>query len=793
MHMMKPALAIFACGVSLASLAPGLALAQESDDQAAGAPTDSRAENGHRRDARGSHSRRRGSDRRHRRDMAETGARDTGVSTIIVTGRNGSHSYSAQSGVGSKVKEDPREIPQSIAVISRQRMEDQNIRTSTEALAQVPGFNSTNPEGFFTLRGFSTSVTVDGAPSGSIAGRTDVDVEVFEQIEVLKGAASLMQGQAQPGGVVNYVFKKPTSRFAASAKIGAGSFNNFYGGVDVGGPLTKDRSLRFRGVAFYEDRDLYTRPEHRERFTLYGTLQYDITPRTTASVGYHRQKSSSNEGFRQGLPTYTDGTLLDVSPRTSLSQDWWRWDKLSTSWLADIEHRFGGEWIAKIAWRRGRAELPSVVSYPGSSGVTTACATAVPGAGAFLTNAAQGNGYAGVVRGSPYGGLRCMNTQYYNDKTGTNSIEGWLSGPFDLMGVEQKLLVGYNRREELFSRAPFVNAGAEQDYVVDIFNPNPHVRDRVVLVAPGNPPYTKTIDEGIYGRLTLSPVSWLKFPIGGRISWVKDSSGRKIASGEVTPYFGVVADVTREVSFYASYVESFVPPSATVRIWTGDGQQGDMAPPVTGEQYEAGAKASLFGGRLQASAAYFRITRKNSTSTDTAHPATGGVSYVILTGERLTKGFEAQLNGEILPNLSVGLAYAYTDAKVSKDLNYLGQIVDGTPRHALNLWTNYKVTEGAFKGFSAGGGVRAQSRIRGGFSCRTGLAASNPGCAPRIIGPGYVTVSLRAGYAFAEHFDITLNADNLLNKRYWQSVGSRSGQNYLGAPRTVQLTLRARY
>lgn len=767
---MKSRLLLLICGASLLTLAASPVLAQDDPPRGRHAPA--------------------------QRDEEEprTQAQDTELSTIIVTGRRDDRSYRATPGVGSKVAEDPREIPQSIAVISRQRLEDQNIRTNAEALAQVPGFNATNPEGFFTLRGFSTGTTVDGAPSGQLAGRGDIDVEVFEQVEVLKGAAALLQGSGDPGGVVNYVFKKPTDRFAASAKLGAGTYNNYYGGVDVGGPLTADRSLRFRGVAFYEDRDLYTRPEYRQRLTLYGTLQYDIGPRTTASVGYHRQRTKSNEGFRQGLPTYTDGGLLDVSPRTSLSQDWWEWNKVSTSWLADIEHRFSDEWIAKVAWRQGRNSLPQVITSPGSGGPGSACTNAVPGAEAFLSPAAQGRGYIGVVRGSPYGGLRCMSgTGYNNDKTGTNSIDAWVSGGFNIFGAHQKLLFGYNRREELFSRIPFPVTDPSQDYVIDIFNPDPHAREPIHPAKRDNPPFTKTIDEGVYGRLTLSPVEWLKIPVGARVSWVKDSQGNTTADGEITPYVGVIADVTREVSLYASYVESFTPPSATVRIWPDQ-----VAPPVTGEQYEAGVKASLLSGRLQASAAVFQITRKNSTSADTdpEHPSTGGVSYVILTGERRTKGFEAQVNGEILPNWRLGASYAYSDALVSKDLSYQGQRVDGTPRHALNIWTNYMFVEGPFEGLSIGGGVRAQSRIYGSFACATALLNSNssdPRCAPRIEAPGYTTVSLRAGYRINHRFDVALNIDNLFDERYWQSVGSRGGQNYLGAPRMAQLTLRARY
>jgi len=672
-------------------------------------------------------------------------------------------------------------------------------------LAQVPGFNATNAEGFFTLRGFTTGTSVDGAPSGAVAGRTDVDVEVFEQIEVLKGAAALLQGNGDPGGVVNYVFKKPTNIFSASAKLGAGSFNNYYGGIDVGGPLTADRSLRFRGVVFHEDRDLFTRPEYRRRLSVYGTVQYDIAPRTTASIGYHRQKSSSNEGFRQGLPTYTDGELLDVSPRTGLSQDWWRWDKLSTSMLADIEHRFGGDWIAKLAWRRGRAELPSVIAYPGSAGPTTACATAVPGASAFLSDAAQGRGYIGVRRGSPFGGLRCFNTQYYNDKTGTNSLDGFVSGSFDVLGVTQKILLGYNRREDLFSRAPFAASNPADDYVNDIFNPKPHVRGKVTVPTPANPAYSVSKDEGIYGRLTLSPVEWLKIPVGTRVAWVTNSAGAKTASGRLIPYAGVVADVTRNVSLYASYVESFTPAAATVRVWNGDPVGGDPVPPVSGEQIEGGVKGAFFGGRLQASAAYFHIKRKNTTSADPdpSRPTGGTFSYVLLTGTTETKGFEAQVDGEILPNLSLGASYAYTDAEITRDdavdrqgvrTGFAGQLVAAVPKHAFNLFTNYRARGGPLDGFSIGGGVRAQSKQFGTLSCTSAILAATPAaCAPRIVGPGYATVALRAGYAFAKRFDIALNADNLFDKHYWQAVGSRSGQNYLGAPRTVQLTLRARY
>lgn len=741
----------------------------------------------------------------HERQHAHTGAKDAELSMIIVSGQRDKKSYAVKSGVGSKVKEDPRDIPQSIAVISRQRMEDQNIRTSSEALSQIPGFNATNPEGFYTLRGFSTSTSVDGAPSGAIAGRTDVDVEVLEQIEVLKGASALLQGNGDPGGVVNYVFKKPTNKFKANAKLGGGSYNAFYVGGDVGGPITADKSLRFRTVAFYEDRDLFTRPEYRKRLSLYGTLQYDITDRTTASIGYHRQSSHSNEGFRQGLPAYTDGGLLNISPRTSYSQDWWRWDKISTSMLADIEHRFGGDWIAKVAWRRGRAELPSVVSYPGSAGPTTACAGAVPEAGAFLSNAMQGRGYEGVLRGLPYGGLRCFNTQYYNDKTGTNSLDAFISGSFKVFGAKQKLLFGYNRREDLFSRAPFVPSNPADDYVNDVFNPNPHVRNRVEVPIPKNPGYTKTRDEGIYSRLTISPVKWLKIPIGARFAWVTDAAGNRTASGKVIPYFGIIADITPEISLYTSYVESFTPASATARIWNGDPAGGRVVPPVTGDQIEGGVKGAFFGGRLTASADYYHIKRKNTTSADPdpSHQSGGQFSWVQLTGTSETQGFEAQVDGEIVSNWSIGASYAYTDAKITKDdamnsrgmrTGYQGQRIAMVPKHAFNMFTNYHVRSGRLTGLSFGGGIRAQSMQYGTLVCASDLLGTHTAaCPPRIKGPGYTTISLRVGYSFTRYLNLALNADNLFDRKYWQAVGTRSGTNYYGSPRTVLLTLRGQY
>lgn len=693
---------------------------------------------------------------------------------IVDPETDGSTSYKAEAAtIGTKTPTSLKDTPQSITVITQERIRDQNLRTNQDALQQVSSVsNAQSPEGFISIRGFSAQTLVNGVPAASLVGRTQADLAVFDRVEVLKGPAGLMTGSGSPGGAVNYEFKKPRYDFHTEATLGLGSDNARNLGLDVTGPLNKDQTLRARGVVFQDRRDEFVDVEKHRRTSLYGVVEYDFSAATTASVGYYRARNKGVQSFRQGLPAYTDGGLLwDADRRTSLTQDWSDW-RLNADWLlVDLTHEFNDDWKAKLSYRDGKNETSAWYSAPGISPTGQSdCRIR----------------FAGVVRGAPGGGSQCFTTSFYNVINEYKTFDMFVAGKIPLFGRQHDLVAGFNaeRTSVRINNSGSGSASAEYDFINDVLAPNPHVIDRPPQ--PGNVQYAPTSvtrTHGAYLRATLQLNDWLKAPLGGRFTWVKDSAGDELAGREFTPYAGLVAEINENWSVYASYAEIFSPQTARSFDANSPSGQGPRLPHQEGNQYEIGVKSDWFDKRVFATAAVYQLTLDNTSRTDPDHPG-----YSIASGQQRTRGFEFDINGQITAGWNVGVSYARMDAKYTKHDTGQGQRVSNTPKDTVNLYTNYRFGgDNILKGLSIGGGLRYSGAILG------ELPGGRSGPGPRLRAPGYTTVSLRASYEISPRAQLAINVDNLFDKTYWQSLSSVRGGNYYGAPRSVMATLRLQY
>ncbi len=203
-------------------------------------------------------------------------------------------SYTAQeTTVASKLPVALKDIPQSVSVITRQRIEDQNLTTLEDALQQVTGLTVT-PNGTDTSqyrsRGYSLNSAIDGVPVYSgLSGSEQFDLGIYDRVEVLRGPTALLNGSGDPGGTVNVVTKKPRDRFAVNGALSAGSWDNYRSELDVTGPLNDSGTLRGRAVGIWQDRDFFYDKTHQEKKVFYGVVEYDLTPDTTLSLTFADQ------------------------------------------------------------------------------------------------------------------------------------------------------------------------------------------------------------------------------------------------------------------------------------------------------------------------------------------------------------------------------------------------------------------------------------------------------------------------------------------------------------------------
>lgn len=651
----------------------------------------------------------------------------------------GSGSYAAHATSIYKGANSLREIPQSVSVVTRQQIEDRQLTTIQEALNVVTGVRLSGYDGQESpaVRGFSMSVQADGAPiqSGGVGNDTLVQ---FDRVEVLRGPSALLSGTGEPGGTVNYVRKRPQKEFAMAGSARIGSWNRRAVDLDVGGPIGAEGRLRARGVAYREDQDSFYDEGFSHYSLLFGTLEYDFTPATTLSLSatYGRRDWIVN----WGLPRYTDGGLpardaFVGSNRPSSHQ--------APELSAELSHQFDSGWRARVLLNRARANIDQYSFYNAAINRQTGRAAA---------------GSAG----------------HLDESRTFDSLDAYATGPLTLFGRQHEFTVGYNaaKREYLSSQSYTSNSGRAV------------LVDRDFYFSPlTSQSLTVTEQSGIYGtaRLKLTDaltgivgVRWSDYDTKSRTVWQRPTPWNVSTArtrGEFTPYGGLVWDLSPELSWYASYADTFVPQ-------TQFDYNGKVIDPRVGWQAESGVKGQFLNGRLNASAAVFYIRDSNRAMVDPDHigctGSSAGTCYVN-AGEVASKGWEAELSGRLAPGWDISAGYTYNRTKYLRDstaANVGATFSSQTPTHLLKLWTQYRSGD-----WTIGGGVNAQSKIYSG-SYRQG---------------GYATASAKIGWQPSRHWNVSLLVNNLFDRTYLRQIGSAGFNNFYGTPRSVLLSARWTY
>ena len=211
----------------------------------------------------------------------------------------GSGSYATPTASIARGATSLKQVPQTVTVVTRQALEDQNLTTMSDAMRKAPGIVVTQGEGgesSFYSRGFQIkNYQIDGLGTSYDSTYTpDFDMAIYDRLEILRGAEGLFSAAGEPGGTINLARKRPTDEIRSSAAMAAGSWNNRRLEADVCGPLGLDGALRGRLVGVWQDRDFFYKPSEEKKRVLYGILEYDLTPSTTISGGISYQHLSGN-------------------------------------------------------------------------------------------------------------------------------------------------------------------------------------------------------------------------------------------------------------------------------------------------------------------------------------------------------------------------------------------------------------------------------------------------------------------------------------------------------------------
>lgn len=640
-----------------------------------------------------------------------------------------------------------RETPQSLTVITQARLKDQNINDYQILMRNIPGITTGRMDErlYPTARGFSIDYyLLDSMPSfgGFSLGANDLNLIAFDRVEVVKGANGLLAGAGNPAASLNFIRKRADEKeLKGSFGLSAGSYDKYSIYGDVQTPVNSDGSVRARFSFMNEKKHSYMDYYSRENLAIYGVVDADIGDSSWLSLGTLFQ-DLKRQGVRWGgMPAfYTDGTRTNFGKNEIFSQPWTRYDIRTLDFYADFRHYFANEASLNLSYSFRKVNIDSNLLY-----------------------------YGGRVATDGTGSMSDLSIYANKRDEDIHNIDSYVNIPYDAFGLSHEFVFGamynlYKKHSDNVSsywNSKKTPEGLAYTAKSKINFNNLHLEDpKLPYIDQNNA--DKTIQKAVYLANKFSLSDNFKLLLGARMSYYKyeitGGKDNRNFTQEITPYAGIVYDINDNHSIYASYTSIFKPQS-------NKDANGKYLDPIQGKDYEAGIKGEYFDGRLSASLGVFRIEQdKVGTNTGIKHPTMGHTIYEAKKGVT-SNGFELDINGEINRDLSIYFGLAHFEAKDAKGNKH----DTDSARTTANLFAKYNI-----KNFRVGAGAEYRSKVY--------IDDREFG---RITQDGYVLANLMLGYQIAKNFDIQLNIDNLLNKRYYESIGSTVMIH--GDPRTFNL------
>ncbi|EPX3187286.1 TonB-dependent siderophore receptor [Acinetobacter baumannii] len=648
-----------------------------------------------------------------------------------------------------------REVPQSVSVITQQRLQDQQLSTLVEVAENVTGVSvnryETNRGGIYS-RGFVVdNYIIDGIPTTYSlpwsSGEIFSSMALYDHIDIVRGATGLTFGAGNPSAAINMVRKRATSTEpTANVEVSAGSWDNYRVMGDIANSLNQSGTVRGRAVAQYEQGDSYTDLLSKEKLTLLLSAEADLSENTLLSGGVTYQEDDPRGPMWGGLPVwFSDGTKTNWSKNTTTSADWTRWNVKYTNLFADLTHKFNDNWSAKLSYSHGKRDANSKLLFvPGSVDKNTGLGL------------------------SPYASAYDLEVEQDNA-----SLQ--LNGSFDLWGLEQKVVLGYQ-----YSNQDFTAYARSTDTKMEIgnfFEWNGSMPEPVWNAPTLNEKYNIE-QNALFAATYLNPTEPLKFILGGRFTnYEKNIYGRSSSikyDHEFVPYAGIIYDFNDVYTAYASYTSIFQPQD-------NKDFDGNYLDPVEGNSTEVGLKSAWFDGRLNGTLALYHIKQDNLAQ-EAGQVTRNGVkeTYYRAAKGATSEGFEVEVSGQITPDWNITAGYSQFSAKDANDVDVNTQL----PRKMIQTFTTYKLP-GKLENITVGGGVNWQSS--------TYINAENPKEVIEKVEQGdYALVNLMARYQITKDFSAQLNINNVFDKKYY-GVFPAYGQITLGAPRNAALTLQYKF
>ncbi len=675
------------------------------------------------------------------------------LQTVVVTAERNSDSKKkrASGALGSR---SDLETPFSTASVGSEQIEDRQIASlakvfTDDASVSSKGGTYTQSAYAINVRGltldFTNGYKIDGQPFQMYG--VELPLESIETVQLLKGATGFLYGFAAPGGIINYITKKPTDDRTFSADVGYTSSSLLRGHIDAGGRFGEGDRFGYRLNLSHEHGDTYNGARlNRDAGSL--ALDARLTKDLTWSASLLAQERDLKGGVptaslqvypvASGLPSPVDGRA-NLGAYASSYYD-------STMWMAStaLDWRINSDWKANVTLGHSYKRIDSAFET------------------LYLTS--QSGNYSNRLN------------PFYRPTLTYNALQAVLEGNFDTGALKHQVVVGAGRQSlsrtlNLTSALSLFSART----VGNLYQPAP------VLVDTNNTNRTTFYTISTYGQKSLFASDTIAFNdhwsvlAGARYTEYENlnyaASGARSSTynqNPTTPTVALLYRPTSDITFYTSYVEA-LEDGGTVS--TTYANANEVLAPLTSRQAEAGAKIDQAG--WGGSAALFRVKRGAAY----ADYSTNAQGIYIQGGELVYKGVEVNGHAKLQPWLTVNAGATWLDAKYRATIPAIvGNRVESTPRFQALLGLDARVPHLPGLSFHSDASyVDAQSANSAGNWTVPSVTLANAGAAYRT--------------QFNNH-PVTLRVEvsNLADRAYSYSTGSNALQ--IGAPRTVSLNAR---
>ena len=662
-----------------------------------------------------------------------------------------SKSYQTEKSRIGKVNQDVKDIPQSITIVPEKLIHDRQADTFKEALRNVAGLTFNAGEGGrigdnITIRGYSAvgDLYLDGMRDVAQYNRETFNLE---QIEVLKGSASMLYGRGSTGGLINQVSKSPLFYDKNEVKFTVGSHNYKRLTVDTNQVINDDVAIRLN--AMKTDSDSFRNGVEQHREGVAPSIKWRVGNNDELQLSYFYLDEKNVPDF--GVP-YFQGSPVRVPVSnfyglTNVDREHNRTKIATASYL----HRVSNDTEVKTVLRQGNYHRDLRVSVPRLSG-----------------NPSVLNDSTLVSRNR---NARSANEDFLTSQTDfTTKLSG--------LGLKHEILAGVELTREKGSRWNNTSSAA-QTPTTRLYYPDTNP------ILPGNLDssfqvtgvvHYQSYTTGLYAQDTIQFAKDWKVVLGARYDKFKATYDRPQPQGDLQRKDGVwsyrsglLYQPSDAQTYYLAYGTSFNP---SADLYSLD-DRSTNTPPEKSRNMELGAKWELLEGDLSLRSAIFRTEKTNERNTDLAV----SIDQNLLTGKRHTDGIEFEINGKITPKWDIFAASAFMRANIDgatgQQANTLNKIPVNTPAYTHGLWSTYKV----------GGGWKV-----GLGGERVGMRQANTTNSNAV--PSYTRYDALVEYAY-QQYSVKLNVFNLLNKDYYEGV--YAGHTVPGTKRAAQVTFGVKF